>query len=107
MTSPTPAHAFDRVPSSYDTVHLHWLRLHVARALLVLDCDGLPFGCVDWSHPLAVQVQLLELEWASLTEAQRLEGEAALRQWHGWCGLYNCRVTIRLGVAGSGPRRPR
>lgn len=56
--------------------------LHVARALLVQSCDGIPGGLVDWTHARAIDVQLAELAWGALTPEERAEGDAAFRAVH-------------------------
>lgn len=77
------------------------VRLHVARALLVNDTAGVPGGGVDWTHPHAQRVQLAQLEWDSLTEDERREGEREFRQGHGLCPLYGCRLLRSVGHLGG------
>ena len=80
-------------------------RLHVARALLVNDTAGLPYGTVDWTHPHAQRVQLAQLEWDSLSEEERAQGERDFRQGHGLCPVYGCKL-LRI-VGHLNPRGPR
>ncbi len=61
------------------------IRRHVATALLIAECDGIPAGLVDWSHPGAQRLQLAQLEWDCLTEEERIEGEREFRASHGLC----------------------
>jgi hypothetical protein len=75
-------------------------RLHVARARLVQLRAAIPAGRVEWTDPLAVDVQLCELLWGSLSDAERLEGERAFRSAHGRCVLPRCPW-----VAQTTPRR--
>lgn len=87
-----------------DTPHAARLMLHVARALLVQDTSGLPYGYVDHTHPLAIQVQLAEIAWEALTDEQRVEGERALRAAHGLCTLPRCRLPVQIGLMARGRR---
>lgn len=65
-------------------------RLHFARAKLVQFRAAIPAGRVEWSDPLAVDVQLCELLWGELSDAERDEGEEAFRGHHGFCTLPSC-----------------
>lgn len=80
-------------------------RLHVARALLVNDTAGLPYGTVDWTHPHAQRVQLAQLEWDSLPEAEREQGERDFRQGHGLCPIYGCKLLRAVGHLTARGRR--
>lgn len=70
------------------------LRLHLARALLVQTCAGIPAGAVDWSHPRAIDVQLAQIEWDELTPDEREAGERTFRAWHGLCAIDRCRLAV-------------
>jgi hypothetical protein len=80
-------------------------RLHVARALLVNDTAGLPYGTVDWTHPHAQRVQLAQLEWDSLSEEERAQGERDFRQGHGLCPVYGCKLLRIVGHLNPRGRR--
>lgn len=83
------------------------VRLHLARALLAAETFGLPFGYVDWTHPGAQRIQLAQLEWDSLSEAERVEGDRAFRQGHGLCeiDLSRCSMLRVIGHLNSRGRR--
>lgn len=80
-------------------------RLHVARALLVNDTAGLPYGTVDWTHPHAQRVQLAELEVECFTEEERAGAERDFRQAHGLCPVYGCKLLRTVGHLNARGRR--
>lgn len=73
--------------------------LHLARARLVQECEGLPVGQVTWSHPRAVDVQLAEMRWSAVGDHVQVEAEEAFRSLHRCPALARCDLPRRLAPA--------